>query len=178
MLHPRTETIESWSFKEYRARYNYRCKNCGGMIVAGTQYLRHVERLGPNKSKDPLRNVHVHLDCHAPWYQPADLPHRLRQLSTLPGKLPPVSVHNPAVAFLHPQVAVTGDRIGTAIWKLPEAIAQKIAFCPSPIRKIGAVGEIEQALSIVLLALTQSAGNKRKSLILSHHINEIAASLV
>ena len=178
LVSAQTVGIPSWSFKEFRARKNYACRNCGGMIVTGTTYLRHVERLGSRKGKDPLRNVHVHLDCHAPWYQPGDLPHHLRQVGNLPGRVPPVDVHNPSVAFLRPQVAVSGDDVGTLLWKLPEGIAQRIAFCPSPLRQTGAVGEIEQVLTLVLTALTQAAGSKRQALKLSHLLNEIASNLV
>lgn len=169
--------IPSWSFKEFRARYTYCCQNCGGSIIAGTKYLRHVERLGSRRGKDPLRNIHVHLDCQAPWYQPGDLPHRLRQIGSLPGTTPPPEVYNRSQPFIRPSVAISNSDIGIVQWKLPAALEEKIAFCPSVSIQIGAVAEIEHSLTIVLTALVKAAGNKRESLKLSHLINEIASRL-
>ena len=77
--------IQPWSGKTMRARKNYRCDNCGGVIPKGTTYLRHVVRQGANKGKDPLRNVHIHLDCQAPWYHASD-DDWCRNLRQLPGK--------------------------------------------------------------------------------------------
>jgi len=145
------------------------------MIVAGTKYQRHVERLGSHKGKDPLRNIHMHLDCQAPWYQPGDLPHRLRQVGSLPGNLPPADIHDTSRPFMRPAVSVSNEAIGTLMWKLPPGAEAKIAFCPSTNTQMGAIGEIEQALSIVLTALIGSIGNKRQSQKLSNLINEIAS---
>ncbi len=178
LVSAQTEGIPSWSFKELRARYTYGCANCGGSIIAGTKYLRHVVRLGSRRGKDPLRNVHVHLDCHAPWYQPGDLPRRLRHVGNLPGQVPPEDVRQPSIPFIRPHVSINGEVIGTLQWKLPRDLEIKIAFCTSSAVQLGSIAEIEQALSILLTALVGAVGHKRKSLKLSHLINEMAAGLI
>lgn len=171
-----TYGIPDWSYKTFRARKNYCCRNCDGIIPSGVVYMRHVERLGPQKGKDPLRNVHIHLDCTAPWYQPEASP-RLRHVGKLPGKVPPPSVYDGVSGFLTPAVYVRKDAIGTLQWQLPQNLAQKLAFAPKPGLAITAVAEIETALAIVASALLQAVGHQRKSMKLSHLINEIAAEL-
>lgn len=178
LVSAQTINIPSWGFKVFRARYTYCCDNCGGSIVSGTKYYRHVVRLGSRRGKDPLRNLHTHLDCHAHWYQPGDLPRRLRYVGSLPGKVPPVDVYDRSKPFVRPNIAVCSERTGTLQWKLPPGLEEKIAFCYSPAIQINAIAEIEQALTIVLTALVGAVGNKRKSLKLSHLLNEIADSLV
>lgn len=168
--------ITAWSYKIFRARKNYCCANCDGIIPSGVKYMRHVERLGPQKGKDPLRNVHVHLDCTAPWYQPETSP-RLRHVGKLPGKMPPSAVYNRISGFLTPAVCVREDAIGTLQWQLPQSLAQKLAFAPKPGLAISAVAEIETALAIVATALLQAVGHQRKSMKLSNLINEIAGEL-
>ena len=171
-----TYGILSWSYKTYRARYNYRCANCEGIIPSGTKYLRHVERLGANKGVDPLRNVHVHLDCTAPWYQP-EAPHRLKHLGNLPGRLPPVAVHDPAQYYHKPSVAIATDAIGILLWQPPAELAAKLAFCPRQHLSHGAMADIEATLTIVMTALVQASGHRRKAMKLNHLIEEITRLL-
>jgi hypothetical protein len=168
-----TYDIPSWSFKTYRARYNYSCANCGGIIVAGTQYLRHVERLGANKGVDPLRNVHVHLDCMAPWYQP-ESPHRLRSVGKLPGRTPRSEVYDGQKSFLKPSITIVSDELGTLLWQPPQALCEKLVFTKRPGIATSAMAEIESSLTIVLTALMQASGNQRKAMRLNHLISEMA----
>jgi len=164
--------IPSWSFKTYTARYNYHCKNCGGLIPSGTKYLRHVERLGANKGVDPLRNVHMHLDCHAPWYQP-EAPHRLKNVGRLPHRMPPVAVHDVGRYHHKPSVAVTTSTIGTLQWQPPAELAAKLVAMPNQHIAESAMVEIESTITIVMTALMQATSNKRKAMKLNHLIEEI-----
>lgn len=167
--------IPSWSNKTFRARKNYACANCSGIIPIGVQYLRHVERLGARKGNDPLRNIHSHLDCTAPWYQPESGP-RLRHVGLLPHAVPPPAVIGTG-AFIVPSVSVQSDTIGIVQWRLPPELAQKIAFTTTPGLAVSAITELELALGVLLSALVETVGNQRRSMMLSHLINQIATSL-
>jgi hypothetical protein len=171
-----TYGILSWSGKTFRARKNYCCRNCGGIIPIGVVYHRDVERLGVRRGKDPLRNVHFHLDCDAPWYQPGDT-HRLRSLGRLPYQTPPAEVYDREHGYLKPAIAVTSPTLGNLQWQLPSSIAEKLAFVPEAGLAVSAVAEIEYALQIVLTALVDAHGHKRKSMKLNHLLNEIADNL-
>ena len=171
-----TYSIESWSYKTYRARRNYKCANCGGVIPSGTQYLRHVERLGANKGVDPLRNVHVHLDCMAPWYQ-TEQPHRLKSVGKLPGRTPPPAVYDGSQSFIKPSIALNSTELGTLIWQPPQALCEKLVFTKNPTIAKNAMAELEVALNIVMTALMQSAGSQRQAMKLNHLLNEIADTL-
>jgi hypothetical protein len=167
-----TYGIPSWSEKTYTARYNYRCACCDGLIPAGTKYLRHVERLGANKGVDPLRNVHVHLDCQAPWYQP-ESPHRLKSVGKLPHRAPPPDVHDTARYYHKPSIVLVSPTLGTLQWQPPIDLAAKLVAMPNQFISTGAVVEIESTLTIVMTALMQAAGSQRKAKKLSHLIEAI-----
>ncbi len=168
-----TYGIPSWSDKEFKARRNYRCANCEGIIPSGTKYQRHVERLGANKGVDPLRNVHVHLDCTAPWYQP-ESPHRLKSVGNLPGRMPPAEVYDGTSYFHKPSIALTKTEVGTLQWQPEVTLAARIAFCPKQYIAQNAMAEIEVTLNIVMTAITQAAGNKRKAMKLNHLIEAMS----
>ena len=166
--------IMSWSYKEFTARKNYPCENCGGMIPKGTTYLRHVVRLGSRKGKDPLRNVHVHLDCTAPWYHP-EMDDRCRSLRQLPGRVPPPEQQDALLMHVPLAVAIgsTGDPLGAFTWLLPPELAQRMLHSPNEANAIGSWAEIEQNLQLMLYALTKAAGNRRLGLKVSHALNEL-----
>ena len=172
MLHKPTYCIYSWSGKIFRARKNYTCDNCGGIIVSGTKYHRDVVRKGPQKGHDPLENVHYHLDCLAPWYQP-ELPHCLYNIGRLPRQLPPAEIHKPGVPFIRPSIAIKTGDTGTLLWKLPEDLEEKIAFCPSPAIQIGALAEMEQTLTVMLKALIRASGDKHQAMKVNHIITQL-----
>lgn len=171
-----TYGIPSWSYKTYTARYNYRCANCAGLIPAGTKYLRHVERLGANKGVDPLRNVHVHLDCTAPWYQP-EQPHRLKNVGRLPHKIPPAAMYDVGRYHHKPSVTLNSPTLGTLLWQPPADLAAKLVAMPNQHVSEGAMVEIESNLTVVLTALMQATGNQRKAMRLNHLIAGIAQLL-
>jgi len=166
--------IQSWSFKQFTARKNYQCENCGGIIPKGTSYLRHVVRQGSRKMKDPLRNVHVHLDCHAPWYHP-EMDDRCRSLRQLPGRVPPPEQQNPLLMKTPLAIAVgeRGGPLGAFNWLLPAELAQRMLHSPNEVNAAGSWAEIEQNLQLVLYALTKAAGNRRVGLKVSHALNEL-----
>jgi hypothetical protein len=139
----------------------------------GVVYLRHVERLGARKGIDPLRNVHVHLDCQAPWYQP-EAPHRLKALGRLPGRTPPPAIYNGTAYFHKPSIAITTAGVGTLQWQPEARLAAKIMFAPNQQIALGAMAEIEVTLHIVMTAITQATGNKRKAMKLNHLIEAIS----
>lgn len=171
-IHQVTYGIPSWSFKTYTARYNYHCANCDGLIPARTKYLRHVERLGANKGVDPLRNVHVHLDCHAPWYQP-ESPHRLKNVGRVLHRLPPIALHNVGRYHHKPSIAVTSPTVGTWQWQPPTDLCAKLVAMSNQYVAEGAMVEIESTLTIVMTALMQATSNKHKAMKLNHLIEEI-----
>jgi hypothetical protein len=171
-----TYNIPSWSYKTYKARRNYRCANCEGIIPSGTKYLRNVIRLGANKGVDPLRNVHFHLDCTAPWYQPEAL-HRLKSVGNLPGRNPPAEVYDGTSYYHKSSIAIFQTGVGILQWQPEATLVAKIAFCPKQYIAQNAMAEIEATLQIVLTAITQATGNKRKAMKLGHQIEAIASLL-
>ncbi len=160
--------IPSWSHKVYRARATYICRNCGGTIPSGTKYVRHVERLGAEKGKDPLRNVHVHIDCEAPWHVVDTTP-----LLTSLGRLPAPTECDSGKSRLRPAVYVQHASVGTLQWQMPEVLTAKIASS-SEKRAVDTVAEIERALALLLNAIVTVSGSKQKALRLSHLLQEMA----
>jgi hypothetical protein len=79
--------------------------------------------------------------------------------------------------FLKPVLAVSAAEIGTFTWKLPEALETRLGRCPSEARKIGAMHELEDSLSLVLTAFIKAAGNQRRARELSLQLGAIAGSL-
>lgn len=158
-----------------QARRNYRCDNCGGVITKGTKYLRHVVRQGANKGKDPLRNVHIHLDCQAPWYHTSD-DDRCRNLRQLPGRMPPDDAQDKRLGYTPLAIKVDGAS-GTLLWQLPAELATRMQHAPNDDLQLGATAELEQALQLVLTALHQAAGHKRRGLKVSHALHELQQAL-
>ena len=163
--------ITSWSYRTFQARKNYQCANCGGIIPKGTTYLRHVVRLGPQKGKDPLRNVQQHQDCQAPWYH-ASNDDWCRNLRQLPGKIPPPEQQNPRLMTSPLSVRVDGV-YGTLLWQLPADLSQRMLHAPNEELTPGARAEIDHALMLVMKALHQAAGNRKKGKRLSHILHEL-----
>ncbi len=172
-----TYLIESWSGRTMRARKHYACSLCGGTIPSGTIYLRDVVRHSPIKGEGHRSNVHTHLNCEAPWYQPDGLAPRLRSVGRLPHRVPTSEEQDGAEPFLKPVLAVSTAEIGTFTWKLPETLETRLGRCPSEARKIGAMHELEDSLSLVLTAFIKAAGNQRRARELSLQLGAIAGSL-
>lgn len=170
-----TYGIPEWSHVQYKAKYNYRCEFCEGVIPAGTQYLRHVVRLGPRKGKDPLRNVHVHLNCEAPWWQPGPPPHCLKYVGKLPGRTPSAAVQGGARYYHKPSIAITTPAVGTFQWQPSKELLAKLMFMKNQHLGASAMAEIEQALLAVMTALTQAVGHQRKAMKLNHVLHDIKA---
>lgn len=160
-----------------RARKHYACALCGGRIPSGTIYQRDVVRDGPNKGRDPIRSVRSHLNCQTPWWQPDGLAPRLRKLGQLPGRTPTTAEVSPQEPFLKPVLAVSNETIGTFTWKLPTGLETRLGRCPSEVRKIAALTELEDALALILCAFVEAAGNQRRAQELSHRLGDIAALL-
>ena len=137
-----TYGIPEWSYVEYKAKYNYSCAHCAGAIPAGTQYLRHVVRLGPRKGKDPLRNIHVHINCEAPWWQPGPPPHCLKYVGKLPGRTPPAATTAGNRYYLKPSVTLSTTDIGTLQWQPPKELVEKLVFMKNQHLGVSAVAEI------------------------------------
>ncbi len=168
-----TYLIQSWSGRVYKARKNYCCEICGGIIPRGTSYVRDVVRDGPNWGKDPLRNIHKHHNCESPWWQVEKQPRRLANLGRLPHRLPtPVEYPDP-FPIVVPMV-IRHPRIGSIIWTMPEGLGERIALCPDPARTVAARGEIEHAIVLLLTALRTTAGHRRKSRELEHALEAMA----
>lgn len=161
--------IPEWSGKTFRARRTYVCNNCGGLIPSGVIYLRHVMRQGQTKGKDPLYNVHLHLDCQAPWYQPNDQTHRLRNLGLMREPTP----HNestPRSPRFAPAAFFQSKKIGTLQWTPSLLFASRLLQSD---RGVPALAEIEHALGMLLTALTEASGNKRKAMRLNNLLAEL-----
>ncbi len=169
----RTYLIESWSGRVYKARKNYCCDLCGGIIPRGTSYVRDVVRDGPDKGKDPLRNIHKHHNCETPWWQVAQHPRRLQNLGRLPHRLPTPAEYPDPLPHVVPMV-IRHPLIGTIVWTMPEGLGERIALCGDKERKMAAIGEIEHAIIMLLTALKNSAGHQRKSRELEHALESVA----
>lgn len=172
----RTYLIPSWSGRVYRARKNYCCDLCGGIIPRGASYVRDVVRDGPDKGKNPLRNIHKHHNCETPWWQMARQPRRLKHVGRLPHRLPTPTEYPAPFPIVVPMV-IRHPSIGEIIWTMPKDLGERIAFCPDREKTMAALGEIEHAIILILTALGTSAGHQRKSRELEHAL-EAAAALV
>ena len=170
----RTYLIPSWSGRTMRARKRHTCTLCGGTIPSGTIYQRDVVRDGPNTGVDPVQNVSTHLNCHTPWWQPDDLAPRLRSVGRLPHRVPTSTEVDMAAPFLKPVLAVTSGDVGTFTSKLPPALEIRLGRCPSETRKIAALSELEDGLSLVLAAIIKASGNQRLARELSLKLGAIA----
>ncbi len=163
--------IESWSYREFTARQNYPCENCGGIIPKGTTYLRHVVRQGVRKGKDPLRNVHVHLDCGAPWYHPP-MDDRCRNLRQLPGRIPPPEAQISRLMGVRHSIAIDSP-YGKMLLQLPAELSQRMLHAPDERLQAGVTAEIQQAIELLLYSLSAAAGNRRRGQKISHALNEL-----
>lgn len=170
----RTYLIPSWSGRVFKARKNYRCDLCSGIIPRGTSYVRDVVRDGPDKGKDPLRNIHKHHNCESPWWQVERQPRRLKHVGHLPHRLPTPDEHDHPFPIVMPMV-IHHPRIGSIVWRMPEALGQRIALCPDREKKMAALGEIEHTVILILSALETCAGHQRKSRELEHALEAMAA---
>lgn len=152
--------IQSWSYRQLQARKNHTCVNCGGVIPKGTTYLRHVVRQGSRHGKDPLRNLHVHFDCEAPWYHLAG-DDRCRSLRQLPGRVTVADTDHIARTGVSFCVQVN-SAAGQMSWALPPRLMQQIAMAPNEATAVGAVAELQQNLALVMQALAAAAGNRHR----------------
>ncbi|MBY0537875.1 hypothetical protein K2P47_00565 [Patescibacteria group bacterium] len=116
--------------------------------------------------------MHVHLDCHAPWYQP-EAPHRLKNLGRLPRRTPPTATLDAGRYHHKPSIAITSPTIGTLQWQPAADLAAKLVAMPNQRASEGAMVEIESTITIVMTALQQATGNKRKAMKLNHLIEQI-----
>lgn len=170
-MKPVEEGIKSWSFKEFVARQNYKCENCGGTITKGTHYIRHVLRMGAREGKDPLKNVHVHLDCHAPWYHP-ETDDRCRSLRQLPGRMPPKAEQDRKLMKI-PMAVSFETALGRMTLELDPGLAARMLHAKNDGLLDGSLAELEQNLQLVGHALMQAAGNRRTGLKVSHALNGV-----
>lgn len=166
--------ITAWSNKEFTARKNYYCYNCGELIARGTRYLRHVIRHGERAGKDPLENVGSHLTCEAPWFQ-VSTKNRLSNLGRLK-KLRPVDSAQIAPS-LQPVVSMHRPLTGSLCWVPPNKLTHMLTTEPQTATAVAALGELTNALNIVIMAAVEASGNRRKSLALSHLITQIAETI-
>ncbi|MFN3692629.1 MAG: hypothetical protein ACK4SL_00845 [Candidatus Paceibacteria bacterium] len=172
-----TYLIESWSGRTMRARQHYVCALCGGTIPSGTIYVRDVVRHSPIKGDGYRSNVHTHLNCKAPWWQPDGLAPRLRSVGRLPHRVPTSTEVDLEVPFQKPVLAVSASDIGTFTWKMPPGLETRLGRCPSEARKLSALSELEDSLSLVLAAFIKAAGNQRRARELSLQLGAITQSL-
>jgi hypothetical protein len=174
IMKTRTYGIPSWSNKVFRARKTYRCDNCGGTIPHGTKYLRHVVRLGPRKFRDPLKNLHMHLDCEAPWYQPDNQTHRLRNIGKLQVTAPVPTAGREQIAEPHP-LNVSSATLGHLTWEPGPMLATALATSSTG---PAARAEMETILGVILTALSVATGDRRKAMkvnnLMTQLISEIA----
>lgn len=143
------------------------------MIPAGTKYLRHVVRLGSRKFCDRLQNLHHHLDCDAPWYQPDNQTNRLRNLARL---VPPVPDYAYLVAQPVRQIPLVVDsaKLGSLTWEPPVTLARSLALAATG---ASARAEIENVLGIVLTAFLKASENKRRAMRINNLITQLASEI-
>lgn len=60
---------------------------------------------------------------------------------------------------------------------MPVGLGERIALCPDETRRTAAIGEIEQAVILLLTAISDSAGHQWKARELEHALQAIAALL-
>lgn len=167
MVHTVAYGIPSWGLRKYTARKEYTCRNCGGAIPVGVPYLRSVERLGPRKFKDPLRNVHFHYDCMQKWYVPEER-HRLKQLSSLRQQ-----EGGAEGSLLQLTAAVAAPGLGELSWQLPPALVSLIANHRDGKLLPKVPAELSAGIEIVLTALVGAAGKRKRSKQVSNLLNEL-----
>jgi hypothetical protein len=101
------------------------------------------------------------------------MPKRLRHVGRLPHRSPDGEA-NVVVPLFYPTIWVEAAGIGTLTWQLPQPLAKRLALCPDTAVRTAALGEFEQAISLMLKALVESSSNQRKATELSHELNSIA----
>ena len=84
---------------------------------------------------------------------------------------------SPIVAGFAPSLLMQSSTIGTLQWRPSPDLALKLSHASKPGHGVAALGEIEHAVGILLTALTESVGDKRRAMKLNHLITEIANSL-
>lgn len=166
--------IMSWSYMIHTASRNYRCDNCAGMIPRGTKYLRRKIRGSTEKFKGGIKTLHEHQDCQMPWYQ-TETGCRTRNWGQLPGRTPPKGAVGPDTAPLQHVVSFSNPETGMMMWRLPQAVQDKLMNMPRADIRLGALAEIEQNLMLVLQTFLSCHGNQKKAMQLSHLLNDMQA---
>lgn len=171
-----TVAIAAWT-RDFKARNNYQCDECGGLIPRGTVYHRVVMRYGEEGSRPGdrkagyLRSRRTHLDCDAKWWQPAST-HRFKALGKLPTHLPLPGVmrgdpHGILITLTDPR-----PERGQLMLNLPDEVGWRLILATIGQRD-AALTEIQTAFDLLLTAITAAAGNPRRALMLSRVLAEL-----
>ncbi len=158
--------IPEWSHKEMTARKNYRCANCGDIIPRGTRYERSVERRGPRKGKDPLRNVHVHLDCQAKWWVPEGS-FRLSNTARVRRATATETLAAPGAVSIH-------GRVGALVYQLPEELTTRLRAQLDNGLELAVMGELQQSIELMLTVYLQAVGRRKRARQLANILDELA----
>jgi len=98
------------------------------------------------------------------------------QLATTAWERPPEEVRQARLGYTPLSILVDGKH-GTLLWQLPPELAERMQHAPDETLQLGATAELEQALQLVLTALHQAAGNRRRGLKVSHALHELQIAL-
>lgn len=154
-----------------RASRDYQCKNCGGLIAKGVGHEELVVRIGTRKYKDPLQHWRIHSDCQAPWWHPW-APRKLTTVGALPSRIGEKAHQESLAKALY--VAVKHEAIGHIEWLLPPEMTERIFQSKREDALDKALTEMEDVLMLITKAVVEVAGNRKRSMQLSHAINAIS----
>ncbi len=164
-----TVSILPWA-KTHKARNNWKCAHCQGVIPKGTVYQRFVMRDGEFK-KGWRYSLRFHLDCDNKWWQPPGA-NRCAGLATLPGRLPtPEEDPEQRGSIVLSLIGKTLDD-GMLTCVLPHVLGQRVLHASPQINET-AVTNMQNGLELLLRAFEAAAGNRKRS----RHLSEILDQL-
>jgi len=174
-----------------KARKNYECNHCRGVIPKGTEYTNYRE--GPDGSN--TWQGREHLDCLAAWWQ-VDMTNILKALGQLPSQKPDTGDFDIALVgaemttwFMTGQddelaIKVAGtkvkvtlksesDSMGRFDWSFPHELRAKLVHCKNVRVGNTARDNIQTALTVLTTALVDISGDPKATMLVSNLLQQI-----
>jgi len=152
--------------REVRARKAYKCAHCGGDIDRRELYINYHDGRGGNwKGRE-------HIDCNAAWWQ-GDASHLLSAVGSTPGKNPPADEVQSALEDIDVLVREISAAGYVQLVFSPE-YRQRLLHAKNHQLRSEALTQIGRAHALFAECLMEASGHKKKSLQLSHLLQQMA----
>ncbi len=148
-----------------RARKDYICQNCGGLIPKGLYHDEEVVRLGEAKYKDPLVHWRKHSDCQAPWWQPWEPP-KLTSFGRIPKRVSETATDQSMRLGVFAEVK--RSELGHVLWFMPPPLSARLFSNRREDVVQHVTNEADTILALTSEALLAAAGNRKLAMQLSH----------